>query len=98
MLSVCWFVRSLWGPFEVSLGQAKGESRDELTLHSSLDNVQRMHNQRGHHTGAQAGDGLDEGGRWTPMAAVLHIESGDSESGLLYIVGWRLAMLVFSAK
>lgn len=46
----------------------------KLTLHSRLDNIQRVHHQRGHDTGAQPGHGLNQSGRQTPMAVVVHVE------------------------
>lgn len=54
----------------------KGDEGGEVgpTLHSRLDYVQGMHNQGRNHTGAEAGNALDDGGRQTPMAMVPHIE------------------------
>jgi hypothetical protein len=44
-----------------------------LTLHASLDNVERMHYQRRDGAGTEAGDGLDGRGGETRMVEVGHI-------------------------
>lgn len=51
----------------------QNKNKTILTLHASLDNVQRMHHQRRYRPGAEAGNRLDDGGREARMFASGHV-------------------------
>ena len=59
--------------------------REELTLHSRLDYIERVHDQGRDDAGAKAGNGLDGSGRKARMAGVGHVR--------LALSGFRLCCL-----
>lgn len=60
-------------PSQVQEKKNRNKNKAILTLHASLDNVQRMHHQRRYRPGAEAGNRLDDGGREARMFASGHV-------------------------
>lgn len=63
-----------------------------LTLHPRLDNVEGVDDQRGHGTGSQAGNGLDERRRDGRDARMVVVAAAGHQSRKRRLVGRRLRL------